>query len=325
MLIASLSPLIPFDESMSEVAIADEQTAEAPPQPTVGTLRIKCNLEDAVITVNGKTLGKGSRTFRRMKLGNHLLVIKRDDYQDFEQKITIAPGKTSEVIAILVPEQEEKPVEYTAADYFAQAEDFFKKKNYTEAIGYYTLALARDPSMVAAYLQRADANQLKGNKLNARSDLRSAADIYMNAAQYKRAVECYGKIIKLSPRSVEAYQMRGWAKIYSGDYQSGIEDMKKALDLDSKNWRVRFEYSRALHATNNYKDAEKHLKKIQKHGEEAPEILAFLALTKLSRGNDSDARKYYRKFLKFASSAQIARMSAVAGWQRLTAAAEAGN
>lgn len=213
------------------------------------------------------------------------------------------------------------PAEYTAQDFFTQAETLFGEQQYVEAVGYYTLALAKDNTMVKAYLRRAEAHLAAGKKLNARADYRSAADLYLNAGQYAQAIGCYDKIIAFQPDAADAYTLRGWARIASGNYDGGAADLEKSLSFSPEDKQAQIDVGKAYYMVGRYKDAEKVLKKLKKFGDESPEIYGYLALSHLAMGNEGEARKTYEQFRKAASSSVVARMSTESGWQRLTALA----
>ncbi len=290
-------------------------------QPEYGTLKIQCNIADANVLLDGKTLGKISQVFKRLKPGARNIVIQADGYQEIAQVVNIVGGQTTELTANLLALNDNQPIEYTADDFFEQAEALHREQKYIEAVGYYTLALAKNSSMVKAYLRRGEAHLQAGKRLNARADYRSAADLYINSAMYSQAIACYDKIIEFQPDASDAFSLRGWAKISAGDYDNGLNDLQKALSFTPDDQQALFDVGKAFYVTNRYKDAEKILKKIRKHGDEYPEIYGYLALTELAQGDENDARKSYDSFRKVASSAQIARMSNQSGWQRLTALA----
>ena len=130
-----------------------------------------------------------------------------------------------------------------------------------------------------AYLRRAEANEASNKTMNARADFRSAADVYLHSNRFAEAINCYDKIIAMAPNASDAYQLRGWAKISSGNYDGGLKDLEKALSFNKDDTQSQFEYGKALYITNNYKESEKILKKIRKYGDDSPEIYAYLALT----------------------------------------------
>ena len=289
--------------------------------PLFGALKVKCSISDAMVLVDGKAIGSANQTLKRLMPGTHTVEVKRDGYDDWSQQVKIDEEETTTLTVSLTEAKAAGPVEYTANDFFQQAEALLAEKNYTEAIGYYTLALAKDNSLVQAYMRRAEANEASNKTMNARADFRSAADLYLHSNRFTEAVTCYDKILEMSPNASDAYQLRGWARISSGNYDGGLKDLEKALSFNKDDTQSQFEYGKALYITSNYKDSEKALKKIRKYGDDSPEIYAYLALTYLAQGSESDARKNYEAFTKRANSSQVARMSTESGWQRLTATA----
>jgi hypothetical protein len=317
----TLSPLLAQKQSYAYTPPSSDNEAVVNSGPLFGSLKVKCSISDATVLVDGKALGSVGQTLKRIAPGTHTVEVQREGYEVWSQQVKIDEDQTTTLTAALAEAKSAEPVAYGASDFFQQAEALYAEKNYTEAIGYYTLALAKDNTMVQAYIRRAEANEASGKNLNARADYRSAADLYLHSNRFADAVGCYDKIIAMSPNASDAYQLRGWAKIASGNYDSGLKDLEKALSFNKDDTQSQFEYGKALYITNNYKESEKTLKKIRKYADDTPEIYGYLALTYLAQGNESDARKNYESFTKRANSSQVARMSTESGWQRLTATA----
>lgn len=319
MIHGTLSPLL--SQGTTYVSTTPRATTESAANsgPSFGALKVKCGVSDAMVLVDGKAIGSANQTFKKMTPGIHTVEVRREGYENWEQQVRIDEQETTTLTVNLTEAKSSGPTEYTAADFFQQAEALLAEKNYTEAIGYYTLALAKDNSLVQAYLRRAEANEESNKTMNARADFRSAADIYLHSNRFAEAIGCYDKIIAIAPSASDAYQLRGWAKISSGKYDGGLKDLEKALSFNKDDTQSQFEYGKALYITNNYKESEKVLKKIRKYGDDSPEIYAYLALTYLAQGNESDARKNHEAFTKRANSSQVARMTTESGWQRLTA------
>ncbi|TFH64461.1 MAG: PEGA domain-containing protein, partial [Candidatus Zixiibacteriota bacterium] len=285
----TLSPLLSQMTSFATTAPRSTNESVVNTGPIFGTLKVKCSISDAMVLVDGKAIGSANQTFKRMMPGTHTVVVTRDGYENWEQQVRIDEEETTTLTVNLTEAKAAGPVEYSADDFFQQAEALLAEKNYTEAIGYYTLALAKDNTLVQAYLRRAEANEASNKTMNARADFRSAADLYLHSNRFADAITCYDKIIEMAPNAFDAYQLRGWAKISSGKYDSGLKDLEKALSFNKDDTQSQFEYGKALYITNNYKESEKILKKIRKYGDDSPEIYAYLALTYLAQGSESDA------------------------------------
>lgn len=318
----SVTPILPQTRRSQTTAQPVATTPIQPDdQPEYGGLKINCNVADAGIYLDGKLAGKAGQSLKRIRPGNRALEVRAEGYVSYVQPIVIAEGETQELVVTLEDARPSAPAEYTAQDFFTQAETLFGEQQYVEAVGYYTLALAKDNTMVKAYLRRAEAHLAAGKKLNARADYRSAADLYLNAGQYAQAIGCYDKIIAFQPDAADAYTLRGWARIASGNYDGGTADLEKSLSFSPEDKQAQIDVGKAYYMVGRYKDAEKVLKKLKKFGDESPEIYGYLALSHLAMGNEGEARKTYEQFRKAASSSVVARMSTESGWQRLTALA----
>ncbi|MCC6963235.1 MAG: carboxypeptidase regulatory-like domain-containing protein [candidate division Zixibacteria bacterium] len=318
----SVTPILPQTRRSQTTAQPVATTPIQPDdQPEYGGLKINCNVADAGIYLDGKLAGKAGQSLKRIRPGNRALEVRAEGYVSYVQPIVIAEGETQELVVTLEDARPTAPAEYTAQDFFTQAETLFGEQQYVEAVGYYTLALAKDNTMVKAYLRRAEAHLAAGKKLNARADYRSAADLYLNAGQYAQAIGCYDKIIAFQPDAADAYTLRGWARIASGNYDGGAADLEKSLSFSPEDKQAQIDVGKAYYMVGRYKDAEKVLKKLKKFGDESPEIYGYLALSHLAMGNEGEARKTYEQFRKAASSSVVARMSTESGWQRLTALA----
>jgi len=318
----SVTPILPQTRRGQTTAKPVATTPIQPDdQPEYGGLKINCNVANAGVYLDGKLAGKAGQALKRIRPGNRALEIRAEGYVSYVQPITITEGETQELVVTLEDARPSEPAEYTAQDFFAQAETLFDEDQYVEAVGYYTLALAKDNTMVKAYLRRAEAHLAGGKKLNARADYRSAADLYLNAGQYAQAIGCYDKIIAFQADAADAYTLRGWARIASGNYDGGTADLEKSLSFSPEDKQAQIDVGKAYYVVGRYKDAEKILKKLKKFGDESPEIYGYLALSHLAMGNEGEARKTYEQFRKAASSSVVARMSTESGWQRLTALA----
>ncbi len=317
----SVTPILPKSRSTNIRSLQPQTSAPTEVKSDYGMLTVNCNVPEAQVFLDGKSAGKVSQVLKRIRTGNRSLEVRAEGYATFAQPVEIVAGESTELAITLQSLQPDQPTEYSAQDFFDQAEALVGEQKYTEAVGYYTLALAKDNTMVRAYLRRAEAHLAAGKKLNARADYRSAADLYLNSGQYSQAILCYDKILEFQPNASDALTLRGWAKINSGSYDGGISDLEQALLLSPEDVQAQIDLGKALYIVGRYKDSEKHLKKLKKAAEESPEIFGYLALTHLAQGDENDARKNYEQFRKRANSALVARMSTESGWQRLTALA----
>ena len=67
-----------------------------------------------------------------------------------------------------------------------------------------------------------------------------ARNLFFNARNYEKTIEKANEIINQFPESYKAYNIRGIAKAYNGDFDEGMKDIDKALDLNSEFGYARF-------------------------------------------------------------------------------------
>lgn len=67
-----------------------------------------------------------------------------------------------------------------------------------------------------------------------------ARNLFFNEGNYEKTIEKANEIINQFPESYKAYNIRGIAKAYNGDFNEGMKDIDKALELNSKFGYARF-------------------------------------------------------------------------------------
>lgn len=61
-----------------------------------------------------------------------------------------------------------------------------------------------------------------------------ARNLFFNERNYEKTIEKANEIVNQFPESYKAYNIRGIAKAYNGDFHEGMKDIDKALDLNSE-------------------------------------------------------------------------------------------
>lgn len=82
------------------------------------------------------------------------------------------------------------------------------------------------------------------------------ATAYFRNGQPQEALRSYDAILALRPKEIEAYYLRGYVKLYNGDYESAKEDFDKSISLDAQNYDRLLKIYTAL-VDNGYKEAGK--------------------------------------------------------------------
>lgn len=67
-----------------------------------------------------------------------------------------------------------------------------------------------------------------------------ARNLFFNEHDYEKTIEKANEVIDKFPKSYKAYNIRGIAKAYKGNFQEGMQDIDKALELNSDFGYARF-------------------------------------------------------------------------------------
>jgi len=286
--------------------------------PLFGKLHVNTNVPDARVIVDNKVLGPGNKTYSRLYEGEHKLVVMKEGYKEFSGNFKVEHDKTTTLdIDLEEIEIAYNPSEITYDQYLAKANDLASKENWQEAVGNYTMALAKktDPEI---YHGRAAAYLNLGQKNQAQADFLKASQAYVKGGQTSRAVECLNEILKLSPDHTRALRARGLILLRTGEYKKALEDLRRAEEINEDSFDNQIALGEALYIMGDYKESLKHFKKARKLDETNARVYALSALASMARGKDKDARKYYKGFEIRASAADINEFSSNPEWQRLT-------
>jgi len=124
----------------------------------------------------------------------------------------------------------------TKDELFESGQKKLSQKRYSEAISYYTKAIAIDSRLVKAYINRSNA--------------------YLEQNETKKALGDINTVLVIDPGNATAYNNRG--KIYQlqGKYKEAIADYNKAISLDGDYFIPYSNKMRAMLATNKNTEAE---------------------------------------------------------------------
>ena len=88
-----------------------------------------------------------------------------------------------------------------------------------------------------------ESNKEEGNKEESSVEetlYEEARNLFFNEGNYEKTIEKANEIIDKFPKSYKAYNIRGIAKAYNGNFQEGMDDIDKALELNSDFGYARF-------------------------------------------------------------------------------------
>ncbi len=160
----------------------------------------------------------------------------------------------------------------------AQAEDLYLKGRYywnkrtpddlNKAVGFFNLALARDPNYADAYVGLADCYNL----------LREFSSMPPDVA-FPRALASAKKAVELDPTNAEAHTSLGFATFYWNWDRAGAErEFFQALALDPANARTHHWWATTLIAMNRFPEAMQQIELAQKLDPSSASTLADKAL-----------------------------------------------
>jgi len=102
----------------------------------------------------------------------------------------------------------------TAMELNAEGVEFFRQKQYKEALQSFSKAIGRDPTNADFYYNRADA--------------------YYRLQSFRKAVHDLNKAVDLSPSDPTVFMKRGWVKYHAGNYKAALEDYEQAIFLGAE-------------------------------------------------------------------------------------------
>jgi tetratricopeptide (TPR) repeat protein len=132
----------------------------------------------------------------------------------------------------------------TAEDYLNQGDAFYYEQRYNEAIDSYDQALALQPDLVRAWVQKAKALR-RSDQLEAALETNDRAlqidptfqsawfgRMYtlLNLKQYEEALVAVDRMIELNPLD-EAWKWRGYILTKLGRYDEALDSLNKAIEL----------------------------------------------------------------------------------------------
>ncbi|MBI5854477.1 MAG: tetratricopeptide repeat protein [Nitrospirae bacterium] len=194
---------------------------------------------------------------------------------------------------------------------------YFEKAKYAEALIEYKNVLQIDPKDGDAHyrlaltymkmggltnLQQAFAELSKTVELDAKnSDAQlKLGEMYLLAKEPGKARERADIVLASAPTSSEGLVLRGQSLINEQEFDQGITELKRALELDPKNTRIYLDLARTYMQMKQPVQAEDTLKDAMAISPNAPEIIVALGDLRLFTGKPSEAEAYYLRAIEVA-------------------------
>src|SRR6185503_9656427 len=203
------------------------------------------------------------------------------------------------------------------AKHFEQAKAYFEKGQYSEAVIEFKNVVQLDPKDAEAHYRLA-LTQLKlggtANLQGAFAELNRAVELdktnrdaqlklgelYLLGNEPAKARERADIVLVSAPQNTEGLILKGRSLINEKHYAEGIEELKKAIELDPKNMPVYIELARAYFFANDQAAAQAALKQALTIDPRSTEILIALGDLRVKTGKPDQAEVFYKQALEIA-------------------------
>jgi tetratricopeptide (TPR) repeat protein len=305
-------------ENRNEAKKKEPSPVKEVPIPNYGQLTVIANIPQARVIVDNKVLGPGNTTYSNITAGKHRLVVMAQGYKEFSSTIDIERNKNNKFnIELEKIKTEYVPSEITFEEYLVKADALASKKDWQEAIGNYTLALAKYEDG-ETYYKRSRAYVQMGQQTQAINDLFKASRFYTSEGRLNQAIECLNEILDWRPENTKAFRERGFAYLRLGDFEQAIDDLKEAVDIDDDDFDNHMALGEAYYIIGQHGDALKYLRKARGIDDSNARVFALSALASLAKGEKGDAGRYFKEFEERASAQDRAEFAGDPDWQTLS-------
>lgn len=117
----------------------------------------------------------------------------------------------------------------------------------------------KDEAYNSQIIQSQEKNDTESNKEESSTEeealYEEARNLFFNEGNYEKTIEKANEIIGKFPKSYKTYNIRGIAKAYKGNFQEGMQDIDKALELNSDFGYARFNKALNYELYGNYDKA----------------------------------------------------------------------
>ncbi|MCK5126768.1 MAG: tetratricopeptide repeat protein [candidate division Zixibacteria bacterium] len=276
-------------------------------------LKLKANVANAKLRVNGQVFGQGNLTYKKLAPGKHKAEVSKSGYKTWRGTIRLKENQTYslkvnlEKIETAKKAKNTQPAEptYTAEDFFQSGKSMLADGNVSAAIDDFSEAIKLKPSMADAYVSRAEAYQMSGSKNSAVNDLIRAGEIYTGKKRSETAYQLFTQALKINNKSVSALLNIGDYCRKKGDKDEALRQYKNVLRIDKNNYRANLEAGIIYYAMGKNRDADKRFKLAKKANPRNPQIYHYLMLNYLARDDFKKVKTTYAEFKDNTSESDV--------------------
>jgi Tfp pilus assembly protein PilF len=278
----------------------------SPSNKEYATLKLAANVDEATVTVDGKVLGVGNLSYKKLTPGKHDVTVTKNGFGAWKGQVQLKANETHTLSVTLAP------MEAGTAETAVSAEALYQSGraqlaagNTAGAIDDLTKAIVQKPSMADAYAARAETYQLRGDITAADSDYVRAGEIYAMQDRVTAAQDMFTKALNINARSIPAMLNRADLYARQEDKTAAIKEYQAVLRLDEFNFRANYDLGKLYFASGDNKEADKRLRKAQEINPKVPEVYHYLMLNYFARDDFKKVKKAYTDFKLTASEEQI--------------------
>ncbi len=139
--------------------------------------------------------------------------------------------------------------------------------------------------------------ELDANNIDAQLKL---GEMYLLAKEPAKARERADIVLASAPTNTEGLVLRGQSLINEREFDQGISELKKALELDPKNTRIYLDLARTYMQMKQAEKAERTLNEALALSPKSPELIVALGDLRLLTGRADEAEAQYRRAIEAA-------------------------
>ncbi|MEK7746702.1 MAG: tetratricopeptide repeat protein, partial [Elusimicrobiota bacterium] len=196
--------------------------------------------------------------------------------------------------------------------YYDEGVEHYRRGDFSEALSSLTRSITEDQGFLPSYSMRAQTRHALGDDTGA-SDLKRSLGISslkhpedavargtarLLAGDRKRALEDFGRAIKLDPESPDAYTARGRAHRAGGDLVSAVKDWTRALKIHPQHLVARYNRARAYRDLGHSDKAMEELTQTLRENPRFHLPYGLLGVIFAEKGDTDRAMKAYSKSLQ---------------------------
>jgi tetratricopeptide (TPR) repeat protein len=271
-----------------------------------GKLKLKANVDNARLTVDGKIVGAGNNTYSRIKSGKRTVKVSKAGYSDYSDVVDVSPNKTVTIKANLARSSGQAAADLSGDQWISLGYDAMSTKDFDTAIKDFSLAIEQSPGQAEAYLGRAEAYSAAGKTDRAVADYVRAGEISRIGGDRAGAIDAFSAALNDRPKNINALVGRAGALSDGGDYRAAVADYNGALEVDEEFYPALFGSGQCYFRMGDYKKSEKSFKKAYEQNRSDPYLYQYMMLNYLARDNIKKLRSTYAEFKVVADPVELA-------------------